>query len=68
MTVGIKNKQRALEKDFYVIRVNGKERFGYPGANRSGGQKGAGTIHGVYFGFCLVGEIMLLPSRSTRYL
>lgn len=60
----MRNQRTALEKDFYVIIMNGKEGLSYPGTYKSVGHKSAGTVHGVFSGFCLFGEIMMLSSRN----
>lgn len=64
VTFGIKDKGTTLEKGFYVILMNGKE-LSYQGADTSMGHKSAGTIHGVFSGSCLFGEIIIHSSRST---
>lgn len=64
--LGVKNKLTALEKDFFVMIMNGREGLSYQGAGKSVKHKSAGTIHGMFSsGPCLFAEIMLLSSRST---
>lgn len=65
VTLGIKNKRTALEKDLYVIIMKSREGLSYQGADKSVKHKHAGTIHGVFSSSRLSGEILMLPSRST---